>query len=923
MDEAAAGRTVSELIEIWQDWSLFPDRKKKRRRWTMDDTIPSSSLDDESVEEHHKNKRHQGRRIETSLSYPEGLVRERDEELCGGVDDVGDPPGGNNLLLHREREPGINDVPADALPGKIGPGADINGKESNENEDHSPLSQTDSLNHETSDDLNAANNALWLNTASHAQMSINHAESTDNNSNNVASRHGSGDDEKVQMSASLSSDPSVLNHNQLFSLEEKTLLMDAETPLLSAYFVERPNNYAKDIKSKVKNRTSVTSEGVSEEREAAQRKVEGSSDLSLPNQYSPVVEIHEKSGDVDDKASSNDLRAFFVSVEQPNQSFSPLEYRETDITFLDSKPRQRHEMLHTHLEASSQSIKSQQLQQGNSSDRHDISSSDNMHEQSQRSVETGDKRKTRNVTKKRKSKRCSHIAIVEQDASCAFSPYRPILEMPANSSRDSGMTSGNKREVVSKSNKPTSEQIDVSIEPSIHNQIKDMQASTTPTKDSIQVLMQRPDDPILMKYVEKLNFVDRMFYDNVQPYYMGKRNLPLNQLEVVLRRRAIKKRDAVQAVNFLTEAINLSASADDESTQSSYHNSDSASAVATVRGSSKTTLMHHPIPRPPSKDFQSSNTSRRTLFPNSHGHYRSHSLGMDTTFEDDSTISSTTVASAWTTGNTSTVIPRGTSSIARSAGSQSKETNTRQTLTFDCLATDDMPREEVVGDTSLGLKLTILHGKVIVQGISPLDDGRASPAQQCGLFRPGDILVAVNGFSLINGNIHSPVPMDKMLAVLKPLSQPIEGGDGRYTREVRLRFVIGEGRRLLREQRDREERKQRIMEERKKMGLDGKAGAATIDPAADIFGLSALMGVDQHTGMPMFQHHHLEIHDDDSKEHKEVEDSLEESLIVQKLGDIQVSHDIHKPSSMPSLFTKTPPLLQSLATVPYSPPSGS
>ena len=51
----------------------------------MDDTIPSSSLDDESVDECHRNKRHQGRRIETSLSYPEVLVRDMAEEQRGGI----------------------------------------------------------------------------------------------------------------------------------------------------------------------------------------------------------------------------------------------------------------------------------------------------------------------------------------------------------------------------------------------------------------------------------------------------------------------------------------------------------------------------------------------------------------------------------------------------------------------------------------------------------------------------------------------------------------------------------------------------------------------------------------------------------------------------------------------------------------------
>jgi hypothetical protein len=211
-----------------------------------------------------------------------------------------------------------------------------------------------------------------------------------------------------------------------------------------------------------------------------------------------------------------------------------------------------------------------------------------------------------------------------------------------------------------------------------------------------------------------------------------------------------------------------------------------------------------------------------------------------------------------------------------------------------------MPKEEIVGDTSLGLKLTILHGKVIVQSISPLEDGRASPAQICGLFRPGDILISVNGSSLINGNIHMPVPMDKMVEALKPLSEPIDG-DGRYSREVRLRFVTGEGRKLLRELKERDERKQRVIEERRKLGLDGKAGATSIDHAADIFGLSALMGVDQFTGMPMFQQQHLETHEvlTESK----TDDTAADAVVPKADTEISQSH--------PSFFTKNIPLLQS------------
>jgi hypothetical protein len=471
-------------------------------------------------------------------------------------------------------------------------------------------------------------------------------------------------------------------------------------------------------------------------------------------------------------------------------------------------------------------------------------------------------------------KRCSQIAIIEQDASFAFSPYQPIPCHGGNEKK--GKNQQLERDAL-RNNMPN----------------EDLKNSTQ-ADDLIESLIQHPHDSTMEQYLRMLNYVNKE-YSSKRPSRAGKRDLPLNQLEVVLRRRAIKKREVVEAVTIQNQS-------NSSSVQPLHNNSDNASTVA------KSNLMYPPIPRPSSRESQST-ASRRTLFPVSHGHTRINSLGMDTTFEDDSTISS--VASALTTGNTSAGTAANTYATAQSLDPQIKLTPTQQRLDLgknSCLSEVQLPEEEVVGDTSLGLKLTILHGKVIVQSISPLDDGRASPAQLCGLFRPGDILIAVDGLSLINGNIHSPVPMDKMLAVLKPLSQPIEGGDGRYTREVRLRFVFGEGKKLLREQREREQRKQRIAEERKKMGLDGKAGAMTTDPAADIFGLSALMGVDQHTGMPLFQQHHLETHHSYVDEEEEAEKSAEEPLTPDK----QASNDIHEQSSsFPSLFTKTPRMLQS------------
>ena len=461
--------------------------------------------------------------------------------------------------------------------------------------------------------------------------------------------------------------------------------------------------------------------------------------------------------------------------------------------------------------------------------------------------------------KKRERRRRYQVANVEQDAAIAFSPHSEISQVSVDRScAKSGDYSKTKSELQSTS------------------------------VDLIESSILYSTDPILGKYTEKVNLATE-FYTKTQPYRIGYRNLPSNQIEVVLRRRAIKKREAAKAA-----ATSSCASVGERSTQSSK--SSTSTAVATGRGP-KTPPMHHNVPRPPSRENQSVST-RRTLFPNLPGHSRSHSLGMDTTFEDDSTISSATVASTWTAGN---------SSIAISLSNAPQST--------DSPDIQQMPQEEIVGDTSLGLKLTILNGKVIVQAISPLEDGRASPAQLCGLFHPGDILIAVNDSFLINnGNIHSPVPMDKMVEALKPLSEAIEG-NGRYSREVRLRFVVGEGRKLLQEQKEREEKKQRIIQERKKLGLDGKAGAASIDHAADIFGLSALMGVDQHTGMPMFQDHHLETHYDESvNEITQDEAFLDETVATTGVGDGLTASDdtsLKHPNDNHSLFTKTPLTIQS------------
>ena len=111
--------------------------------------------------------------------------------------------------------------------------------------------------------------------------------------------------------------------------------------------------------------------------------------------------------------------------------------------------------------------------------------------------------------------------------------------------------------------------------------------------------------------------------------------------------------------------------------------------------------------------------------------------------------------------------------------------------------------DELVGDTSLGMKLTMQHGHVIVEAVMPLTDGRASPAQQTGMIRRGDVLVAIDGRSLLHltpANFNDAMkPLSSAESPLHPrrgggllVGSPIDNRP-RYRRELRLCFAIGEG----------------------------------------------------------------------------------------------------------------------------------
>ncbi|KAL7464072.1 hypothetical protein ACHAXS_004408 [Conticribra weissflogii] len=553
----------------------------------------------------------------------------------------------------------------------------------------------------------------------------------------------------------------------------------------------------------------------------------------------------------------------------------------------------------------------------------------------------------RKQEQRRMRKKCTTaMAVIAEDAYVAFSPYRPVLDpitTPINplkrtdrnpkqnpgantkgkkrssNSKISGPerdTSGQGRgaRIVKKSSRKRRQPLESTQENVGHiRHVSDSsfeyigsvnvadtsleERSARECKSDMTILMSddlkdfitSTDDPLLQHYVPQMATLNDQYYEKIKPFRIGNRNLPLNQLEVVLRRRAIKKREVGKFLNGV----------DSTSPSSTGINVGSSTTFATPNLISSNSTYYR---RPPSRGSQqSSSTARRTLFPSSQISPLPLN-GMYTSEEDDSTISSTTAASTWTAPS----LARPPLAQSRSQPNHQMQSNSVVTAT----ATTIHPREEVVGDTSLGLKLTILQGKVIVQKITPLDDGRASPAQLCGLVAPGDIIIAVNGKTLINGSIQNPVPMDQMFKVLQPLSQPLEEGGKFYAREVRLRFLLGEGKGLLREQGEREKKRQKEMEIRKQMGLD-RVG---MDPAGDLFSISSFMAVDQHSGMPLFGHSWEDSHKEDeakgvSGDSLGVVDMQDDATRSDKARGIMVQSGEMMQKLMP-WFSKVPPAVQ-------------
>lgn len=116
-----------------------------------------------------------------------------------------------------------------------------------------------------------------------------------------------------------------------------------------------------------------------------------------------------------------------------------------------------------------------------------------------------------------------------------------------------------------------------------------------------------------------------------------------------------------------------------------------------------------------------------------------------------------------------------------------------------------------------------------MQNLNTLSDGRASPAQLTGLIKRGDVLLSINGVSLVN------LPIDQLMRGLSPLSTP--NAEGVYQLELRLRFAAGEGVTLL---------------ERSAASSAAAAAAKAReqDGANEVFNIFPM--VDQLSGMPLF-----------------------------------------------------------------------
>lgn len=177
------------------------------------------------------------------------------------------------------------------------------------------------------------------------------------------------------------------------------------------------------------------------------------------------------------------------------------------------------------------------------------------------------------------------------------------------------------------------------------------------------------------------------------------------------------------------------------------------------------------------------------------------------------------------------------------------------------------------GDVSLGMKLTIAGGKVIVQNLNALQDGRASPAQLTGMIRRGDVLLAVNYVSLTNLSI------DQLMRGLEPLSKP--NAQGVYQRDLLLRFEALGGLALIHDD-----------DPQSATANHSKQEAATavnslVDAANEVFTLFPM--VDSLSGRPLFENHGAPLHQGPEPSVAATSQSPEDADLHQEAGTLSMA----------------------------------
>jgi hypothetical protein len=183
---------------------------------------------------------------------------------------------------------------------------------------------------------------------------------------------------------------------------------------------------------------------------------------------------------------------------------------------------------------------------------------------------------------------------------------------------------------------------------------------------------------------------------------------------------------------------------------------------------------------------------------------------------------------------------------------------------------EDNSDPDEYGDISLGMKLTVVGGRVIVQSLNGLADGRASPAQLTGVIQRGDVLLSIGNKSLVQ------LPIDKLMTGLKPLSSP--DSDGKYKRVLELRFQSRAGLSALKSHEEAEDRRKRALAGRQE----------GIDTANEMFSIFPM--VDQLSGVPLFDDHH-QLYTPDAQEEKESQDEPEQAEPFQDQGSKEALSD--------------------------------